>query len=423
MRIKISKNLPYQVLFGLCIGVTYLNIYELNFAVWAFTIAITFKKKYSIDLLKYISFFVAIFVIAFISSFFYEYSLYESIRDVTYLIKPIMGLLVGYQLCRNYEIKPFQTIIYTGVAIAIVHLSIIFHSIVIYKILNIHALRHRAGYFSDFEVYSLILIIFYKQLGLVFSRQRFWMIILILLISSFMYLSRTNFIQFIIFFLAMKGYLSLNKKSILIFSIFMAFTLTGYFVIYNMNVSRNGKGIEALLYKIKNAPIEPFKTKVDPDNWADFNDNYRSYETIRTVKQVTNSGTQAIIFGKGLGATVNMGREVRTNEGTFVRKQAILHNANSTVFLKSGLVGVFFLILSVFYLIKQKKSNIPKVKQVNLILFSTGIFLIVANWVLLGLYLKLDNKAIIIGFLICYREIIIRKANADLLLNNVNYAN
>lgn len=422
MRIKISKNLPYQILFGLCIGVTYLNIYELNFAVWVFTIAITFKKSYSVDILKYISFFVAIFLIAFLATFFYDNSLYESIRDVTYLIKPILGLLVGYQLCRNYDIKPFETIIYTGVAIAIVHLTIIMHSVLIYRIVNIHALRMRAGYFSDFEVYSLILIMFYKQLGLVFSKQRFWLIIAILVLSSFTYLSRTNFIQFVIFYLAMKGFLSLNKKSIVIFSIFIGVSLIGYSVIYNMNLSRNGKGMEALLFKIKNAPIEPFKTKVDPDNWADFNDNYRSYETIRTVKQVINTGTPAIIFGKGLGATADMGREVKTNEQTFVRKQAILHNANSTVFLKSGLVGVFLLVLSVLYLCRQKKSNIPIVRQVNLLLFSTGIFLIVANWVLLGLYLKLDNKSVLIGFLMCYREIVIKKYNQDLLLNKPNDA-
>lgn len=423
MGIKISKNLPYQILFGLCIGVTYLNIYELNFAVWVFTLAITFKKSYSVDILKYISFFVAIFLIAFVATFFYNNILYESIRDVTYLIKPILGLLVGYQLCRNYDIKPFETIIYTGVVIAIIHLSILMHSVIIYRIINIHALRMRGGYFSDFEVYSLILILFYKQLGLVFSSRRFWLIITVLVLSSFMYLSRTNFIQFVIFYLAMKGFLSLNKKSILIFSIFIGLSLIGYSIIYNMNVSRNGKGMEALFYKIKNAPIEPFKTKVDPNDWADFNDNYRSYETIRTVKQVVNTGTPAIIFGKGLGATVDMGREVRTNEATFVRKQAILHNANSTVFLKSGLVGVFFLMLSVIYLCKQKRSNNQIVKQINLLLFSTGIFLIVANWVLLGLYLKLDNKAIIIGFLICYREMVIKKMNEDFRLNNMNNAN
>ena len=30
-----------------------------------------------------------------------------------------------------------------------------------------------------------------------------------------------------------------------------------------MHLNRNGKGVETLLYKIKNAPIEAFKTKIN----------------------------------------------------------------------------------------------------------------------------------------------------------------
>lgn len=415
---KISKNLLYQILFGICIGITYFNNYELTFAVWIFTIMLTIRNTYSLTLLKYISSFVAILAIAFASSFFYEHNTYDAIRDVTYLIKPIIGFLVGYQLCRNHDIKPFETIIYTGLAVAIVHLTIILHSVLIYRIINIHALRYRAGYFSDFEVYALILALFHKQLNVVFSRRQFWFIVLILALSSFLYLSRTNFIQFGILFIGMKGYFKLTKKAIIVFSTFLAFTLVGYTVIYNMNLSRNGKGLEALLFKIRNAPIEPFKTKVDKDDWQDFNDNYRSFENINTVRQVSNEGTSAIIFGKGLGATMDIGRRMPTNEGTFVRHQPILHNGFMTVFLKAGLVGVFLLILFTYDLCRQRKSNIEIVKQVNLILFSTGIFLFMANWVLLGLFLKLDNKSIIIGFLLCYKEIIMRRANETAVINS-----
>jgi hypothetical protein len=59
-------------------------------------------------------------------------------------------------------------------------------------------------------------------------------------------------------------------------------------------------------------------------------------------------------------------------------------------------------------LLSPKKALNYRVKQIDLILISTAVFLIISNWVLLGLYLKLDNKAIIIGFLIAYKELIIR---------------
>jgi hypothetical protein len=67
MKFKITKDFPYQFLFALCIGVTYINIYELTFAVWLFTIALTIKKKYSYTLLRYILPYVFILLIAFVS--------------------------------------------------------------------------------------------------------------------------------------------------------------------------------------------------------------------------------------------------------------------------------------------------------------------------------------------------------------------
>ena len=59
------------------------------------------------------------------------------------------------------------------------------------------------------------------------------------------------------------------------------------------------------------------------------------------------------------------------------------------------------MIYFLYHLFRQKKSNIESVAQINLLLIGTAFFLIVANWVLLGLFLKLDNKSILIGFLLC----------------------
>jgi len=415
MAIKVSKNLLYQILFAICVSVSYLEIYELVFGVWMFTLLVTIKKKYSLKIIKLALPFLAILVISFSSSFFYDNRLYESIRDFTYLIKPIMGLFIGYQLCKSADIKPFETIVYTGLFIALVHMAIIFHSVLIYRIVNIHVLRGNAGYFSDFEIYALIVIIFYKKFELNFSKKKFWTLLSILALSSFLYLSRTNFIQFVILFIVMKGYLSLNKKSIGIFISLLAFTIIGYTIIYHTHPSRNGKGLEALLFKIKNAPIEPFKTKVNKNNWQDFNDNYRSYENITTIRQISYEGPLTVLFGKGMGATVDIGLRVMTNQGTYVRHQPILHNAYMTVFLKSGLVGIFSMIVFMYLVGKHKKSDISIIKNINLLLLATAIYLIIANWVLLGLFLKIDNKSILIGFLICYKHLV--EKNKQHLIN------
>jgi hypothetical protein len=409
--IKISKNYLYQILFAICVGVTYLNNYELTFVVWCAVILFTIKQKYSLTLINFIFPYIAILIVAIISSFFYDYTVYEIIRDITYLLKPIVGLILGYQLCRNADMKVIKTIIYVGFIISIIHLGIILYSAVIHRIINIHELRKYSGYFSDFEVYAFILVLFHKKFDIVFSKQRFLLLLIVIGISSALYVSRANFIQAFLFYLVLKGYFSLNKRMLIVLFSLIAVLGISYAVIYNMNFSRNGKGLEGLLYKIKNAPIEAFKTKVNKDDWRDFNDNYRAYENILAVQNVTYDGFWTTLRGKGLGSEIQLGQKLYTNDGTVLTEISILHNAFMTVFLKSGLIGVFFMIYFLRLLTKQNPSNLHAVNQLNLILIATGIYLLFDNWVLLGLYLKTESKAIIIGFILAYKELLIKKAN------------
>ena len=420
MSFKISNNLLYQLLFAICIGVTYLNIYELNFAVWIIAILLSIKRKISLNLVIHILPFIGIIVVAFLSSFRFENTLYNIVRDLTYLIKPIIGILAGYQLCRNIDINPFKTIVYTGIFIASIHFYLIFYSIIVHHISNIHDLRAYSGYFSDFEIFALIISINHKEFELKFDSKKATFIILFLGISSFLYLSRTNFIQFGVFYFVLKGYLNFTKKSVSYFFLLFFLTLSSYFLIFNMHLSRNGSGLEALLFKIKNAPIEAFKTKIDKDDWQDFNDNYRSYENIIAVNQIFSSGIGAILFGEGVGSRLNLTRRVLSNDGEYVQFIPYVHNGYMTVFLKSGITGVVFLILFLIKLLQKTKSTKQKpiLSQLNLLILATGIYMIIVNWVLLGLYLKLDNKAVIIGFLIAFREMIIREHNNKNVLIN-----
>lgn len=409
MRVLQNKSNLYSFLFFLCIGVSYLNNYELTFMVWTISFLLTIKNKYSLSIIKCILPFILILLIAFIISFFYRSTIYLRIRDFTYLFKPILGLLLGYQLLIEKPKEAFKIIVRTGCIIALVHLLLVVKSIFESGAFIVNNIRQVGGYFSDFEVYVIIILIFYKKFELDYSLKKRNVILLIVSISCFLYLSRTNFIQFIIFYLALNGYLIFSKKGIKMFFISLISILLAYSVVLYINPKRQGSGLEAFLYKVKIAPIEPFKTKINKEDWKDFNDNYRSYENIITVKQVSNEGALAIIFGKGLGSNINLGRKIVTNDGTTVQLIPILHNGFITVFLKSGIVGVLFLLSFMVYLYRQRKSSIPIVNNINFILMGTAVFLIVSNWVFMGLYLKLDNKSIMIGFLLSLRFIILKK--------------
>ena len=406
-----NKQSLYQILYAICILIPFINSYELTFLVWFLTFCITICNRYSLRIVKYISCFLVILGIAFLVSFFKNESTYNFFRDIAYLLKPIIGLLLGYQLYKKCQNKFFSTVIYTGLLLAIIHLIIVSFTFIRFHTISVNLLREYCGYHSDYEVYVLLLLLFYKKFQLNWTKKSIYFFIGIISLSSFLYLSRTNFIQFVVLFIAMKGYFVLNRKSLTIISSVILFVIVGYTAVYQSNPKRSGKGIEAFFYKIKNAPIEPFKTKINKDDWKDFNDNYRSYENILTVKQVTSQGIGAIFFGKGLGATINLGREIRTNDGELVQYIPVLHNGFATVFLKSGLFGLIFIFAFIYLLGIPEKSNLLAVQNLNYLLVGSAIFLIISYWVFMGLYLKLDNKSVLLGFIICYREYLLKSNN------------
>lgn len=417
MPLTISKDSLYQLLFILCVVTSFFPNYELTFVVWTFSLLLSVKKKYSLTIVKYITVFAIILFIAIISSLFSQPKLFLFIRDFTYLVKPILGLLIGYQLCKSNSNIALKGFVYAGLIVSLMHLSLILYAFLELKTLNVNLLRERGGYFSDYEIFALIVLIFHEKFNLSISKRNIQIITLVIGFSSFLYLSRTNFIQFGILYAGLKGYLKLNQKSLKVILITVLVTVIGYTAIVYSNPKRQGKGIEAFLYKIKIAPEEAFKTKINKDDWRDFNDNYRSFENIITAHQVSSNGWRAVIFGEGLGSRLNLGQKVWSNDHEFIQFIPIVHNAYMTVFMKSGLVGVFFNICFIVILFRQSKSSLKSVNTVNLLLIGTSVFLIVSNWVFLGLYLKLDNKSIIIGFLIAYRELLIRENNLKIIEN------
>jgi O-antigen ligase len=219
-----------------------------------------------------------------------------------------------------------------------------------------------------------------------------------------MYLARTNFLQFGILFLAMKGYFVFNKKSLKVLFLAITSLLIAYTAIFYANPKRNGEGLEGFMYKIKISPQEAFKTKINKNDWKDFNDNYRSFENIITIKQVALDGERAIFTGKGLGSTLNLGQKIYTTDGSIIQNISVAHNGFMTIYLKSGLLGVILLVAFLIMFYRQTKSNIYLANNVNMLLIGTCVFLIVSTWVFMGLYFKLDNKSIIIGFLMALKE-------------------
>ncbi len=407
---KIKKELIFLFLFTLCVIVPFFNNYELTFLLWTITVIITFKKKYSQKFLLFLGLFVAIFILAMFSGMRYDYKLYFIIRDITYMLKPILGLLLGYQLFNSNYKKPLHFILYAGVAIATYHLILVAYAFLIVRVPNMHKLRFVAGFFNDYEVYILVLLIFYKKFNIEISKRKRIVFISILAASSFFYLARTNFIQFFILVIALKGYFILNKRNLITLTSIILLVGISYTAVYYYNPNRYGKGIEGFLYKVKNSPLEAFKTKINRKNWKDFNDNYRAYENIRLVQQMSSNGS--FLFGEGIGSQVNLKQEVLLGD-MYLKYISILHNGFSTVLLKTGIIGLIIYLISIFIMFNNPKYDDEDIRNINLIFVGTGVFLFVSNWVFMGFYNLADTKIIIIGFLIAYREQLIKNFKSN----------
>jgi len=401
MKVVISKATLNQILFIICVVIPFFNIYELSFSVWMVAIAMTLKNNYSLEFIKYFSIFVIILLLAIVVGFFYDYKLYFVIRDITYLLKPITGLLLGYQLFNKHTKNPFQFIVYAGMATAIYHLILVGYGVFIGGAKNVREIREFGGYFNDFEVYTLVIILFKTQFNLEFSKKKSIIFLIILAISSFFYLARTNFIQFIILVIALKGIFVLNKRAIKVIGTTLIVVVTGYAAVYYYNPVRNGKGLDEFLYKIKVAPSEAFSTKINRDDWKQFNDNYRSYENIRTVQQLTYD--ESLLFGEGIGSQVDLKQKVFLGDME-LRYISILHNGYMTVLLKTGLLGLGIYVLSIFFFFRKNNAATETLKNIHYLFIGTGVFLIVSNWVFMGFYNLIDTKTLLIGFLFAYKN-------------------
>jgi hypothetical protein len=406
MKISIPNNFFYQFIFFLCIAIPYLDHFELTIITWTVGLLLTISKSYSTAILKITIPFFLVFFIALFVMFFYSYEKYYIIRDVTYLFKPIIGFFIGYQICKRNLQNAFQLLINTAFLIAIAHIAVVAFAFVVFRISSVNEIREHGGYFSDYEVYILTILIFYKKFQLDYSKKQIQVLIAIIGLSVFLYLARTNFLQLLILVVAMKGYFRLTKTSIKVITSIVLLTIIGYSTVLYINPKRNGDGIEAFLYKIKVAPSETFQTKIKRDDYKDFNDHYRAYENIMTIRQVSKGGIVDVLFGKGLGSRIDLRQKVYLGDME-LRYISILHNGFMIVFLKSGLLGLFIFFYTIYYFFIKIRSSNEIIKNINLLFIGTGVFLILSNWVFLGFYNLIDTKTILIGFLICYREKII----------------
>lgn len=401
---KINKNIFYQSL--LCI-ILLLQIYLPSFKINVFlqlTVLIFYfffeKPIFKLTFFKLILPLILICILGFISSAIYTNPIELIIKDFIHFLKPLLGLILGYLIFKEITVKEklIKTIVITGFISAIIHFLIIIF-LTDFGTGSIHSLR---AYTKDnfLELFALFFLGYYQyfyKIKIFKSRNIYKIIFFTILFSCIFYFSRTMIVIAIVLFFSVYGYLKLTLKSlkIIIIGIFSISIL--YVYLYSTKIERNKPGIEAFLFKIKIAPEELLKTKIDRENHKDLWDHWRGYEAKRAIV-LMNKNPLSYILGTGYGSLVNLKFYAPlSNDRKGMKYISVLHNGYLYILYKVGFLGLILYLIFLFKLYK----FIYRVKNFNTIFISAiGVFYFFTTLTITGIFNSYDTIIIILGCLL-----------------------
>lgn len=390
--------------------------FKITIFIQLFVLSIFFileKNTISLRFLKTIVPIIYLFAIGLFGMIIYRYQFYNINKDILHFIKPILGVSLGYFFYKKINnLKLFaKTIVITGFLSSIVHFLLILS---IQKIYNVADLRSQ-GTDNFIELMAVLFLLFYKK----FEKENLFqntllrrILLFTIIISSILYFSRTMFMMTFIALLTIYGYTTITIKTIKVISTLMGFTILFYIFLFSININRNRGGVESFLYKLKNAPAEVFKSKVDRENHADLWDHWRGYEASRAVA-LLNENPISYIFGCGYGSLVNLKLYAPLSKDDIKGMKYIseLHNGYLYILYKTGIIGIFFYL---FFLIKLYSKIYKNQNFISIFISFIGLSYIVTTLVTVGINNSNDALMILLGALLVFDE----KTNIKTILSN-----
>lgn len=396
---KVSKSKFYIILFVIIVLFQIYAPFRLNIIIQSTVLVLFFlfeefaisKKIYGI-----LSPLVLIFSICLLGILFNNYRPINILKDIFHVVKPILGLLIGYLFF--YKINDFRlfvkSIVITALICAVIHISQLFISGNIFGDLSSIREFKKDNFL---EMIALFLMHFsygnYKKV-LFTTTLKYNLIFYFILLSCVLYFSRTMIVTSIIFWLSLKGYAKIDKKSLRLIGLFSVFIALLYVYLFSIKINRDEKGVFHLLYKIKMAPGEIFTSKIDRENHKDLWDHWRAYEASRALDLMSKNPVSYII-GNGMGSLVNLKMFAPlSNDTKGLKYISELHNGYIYVFYKSGIIGLFLYLVFLFrfYIPIYKTSNL-----INNFNAAIAMFFLFSSITITGIYNFADVLIFILG--------------------------
>lgn len=403
---KINSTKFYSGLFVIVILLQlYLPSFKLNIFFQLFLLALFFfyeKIKVNIEFYKIITPLFLLFFIGFIGAIINNFGMFNIIKDISHFLKPITGLLIGYLFYKKIDnLKTFtKTIVLVGFISAIIHFIIVFG----FSKTNTVAEIREYGKDNYLELFSFFFLSFYKKLtndNLFDNKLNYRIVFWVLLLSCILYLSRTMMVLAILLLLSINGYTKITTKGLKVMGIFLLAIIGFYVFLHSIKIDRGKPGLEAFLFKVKIAPEEIFKTRIDRENHKELWDHWRGYEAKRAFDLMTEYPS-SFVFGTGYGSLVNLKFEAPlTGENKGMKFISELHNGFAYVFYKTGIIG---LIIYLSFLISLYKVIYKNSNYATAFISSIGILYFFTTLTITGIYNSRDIIIFILGALLFFKD-------------------
>lgn len=403
---RISSKKLFSILFAIVIlSQLYLPSYRMIIMIQCSAVGIIFllglKKTISVNFLKALIPLIIIFFIGFIATFFNEYPLFNVIKDITHIIKPILGLTIGYFIFKQIDDVRYavKTVVNVAVICAAYHLFLV----VFFSDFSLQGIRNN-GLDNFFELFALLMLLYLSNSfeSPLYSKNKRRLIIAMLALSCFVYFSRTMFVVFALSFITMLGYTKLTPKFFKFAGIGILFVSLFYAYLFSVKIDRNGKGIEPFFYKLKIAPAEIFETKIDRENHAELWDHWRGYEAKRAFK-LMNDKPYSYAVGTGLGSLIDLKFKAPLGDAREgMRYISEIHNGYVYVLYKTGIISLLCMMAFLFRFYRMVYKPFTNNQHLTIIRLISAIAIsyFFTTLVIMGIYNPSDPLIFILGGLL-----------------------
>jgi hypothetical protein len=405
---KVKSKEFYSALFIIIILLQlYLPSFKANVLFQVFILGLFFLfEKVQINKLffKTILPILILFLLGFVGFLFNKVTFFDVFKDIFHFLKPITGLLIGYFFYRKIDdFKMFvKTIVIVGLLSAVIHFGILFF---ISGFSSVNEIRE-FGRDNFLELFSLFFLLFYKKFqndSLFKSQIQHFFFVVLLFTSNVLYFSRTMIVVAIILLITIYGYTIITKRGLRIIGVVFVSILLFYGYLFSIKISRNQTGIESFLYKVKNAPSEIFKTKIDRENHKDLWDHWRGYEAKRAFS-LMEKDPKSYVIGTGYGSLVNLKFFAPLTENykdKGIKYISELHNGYVYIYYKTG---IFSLFLYLFFLINLYIKIYYNKNFETYFISAIGVAFLFTTLTITGMYNSRDVIVFLLGALLFFEK-------------------